>query len=235
VAVCLGCGLDVDPDTGVLELQLKSGGGLVCDGDGLSVAFPSVDALDPISPDACNGIARRGNGLYAPCPDASTGTANCTLANLDYDPAPPTPPDTQNEYEFVSTSAVTDQGTVGGVVTMTNPTCCQITGRIGVRAGGLYGLAQDGFYGAAELRVNQGGGGLTGAGPDTHIVFENQCGSPVHTSFNNMVDENWIVIDPGDTFTYAASILFLVYAGNIHLSGTINFEFNWVLVQTGCC
>lgn len=209
---------------GVLGPKLKTDGGLVCDGDGLHVVFPAGVVVPGVSPDACNGFALRGNGYYSPCPDAITGLAQATNT-VDPVTMPLSVPGSSNNYLWKS-----------GIISITNTLCCEVSGTISIRAGGLYLAADDGFYGQANLDVNPNGTGMVPAFPDTTQVFENQSGGVLHTSFNNFVDENWLTIAAGATVTYQAAVnLFVSAAPGGTMTGTIGFEFNWTCPQTGCC
>jgi hypothetical protein len=219
MALCVGCGFEVID--GILEHKLDPAGNITCGAAGLAVAIPAV--LDPISPDACNGVERRGNGLYVPCPDAVTGIIQNDSVNNDLLPLAVS--GVNNTYTFSS----------GGGNTIANPLCCDVSGIIAIRAGGLYLEAADGFYGSCKLQINPNGVGLVDCSPDTTMVFENQSGSTVHTSFNNFVDENWISIPAGGSITYAAALVVFVNTGAGTLSGNIKFEYVLTLPQTECC
>lgn len=102
MATCIGCGLNSDA-AGLLEVQLRPGGGIECDPDGadaglfLTPTGPATISTTPgsctgisgngspgsplrvdadISEDACNGITCRANGLYAHCPDSLVCSIN---------------------------------------------------------------------------------------------------------------------------------------------------------------
>lgn len=93
ISLCVGCGLKIG-GTGLLEVELRPSGGIGCTNtgaadDGLFVTFPPSTVVTSntgddcvqltgngaagtplstsliISPDACNGVQCRGNGLYA--------------------------------------------------------------------------------------------------------------------------------------------------------------------------
>lgn len=218
-AVCVGCGLEVVD--GLLAVDLAAGGGILCGDDGLYV---STSVLDPISPDACNGIVRRGNGLYSPCPKAlafgidtgspQQGAVGAVTAGVG--------PST-NTYGFTSDAIVID-----------NPLCCAVKGKITIRAGGLFLAANDGFYGDAhlEVKINTDPYGVF---PSNTMVFENQSGGVLRTGFNGLQDDNYLAIAAGGSVTYQAQILVNVHEGNGTLSGTIGFEFNYFLAQDCTC
>jgi hypothetical protein len=228
-AICVGCGLDVVD--GVVEVQIVEGGGLACDPTtGLSVNFPAPSVLDPISPDACNGIARRGNGLYSPCPDAVLGAQDSASAQNSLLPLAIT--GTNNDYFFES-----------DVVTITNGLCCEVTGRITVLAGGLYVTAGTGFRAYGRLLVDINGAGYAAAFPETNRYVNNNGTGDIVADFNGLQDQNLLILAAGASATYRAEIQIHVDIG----SGTLDqifspvsppgagFEFNWELVQTGCC
>jgi hypothetical protein len=219
MAVCVGCGLTVNPSSGVLETKLKSGGGLVCDGDGLSVAFP--ESLDAISPDGCNGIERRGNGLYSPCPDAIVGVhqwIGTEVSPLEVSSAG------DGTFDWSSSTA-----------TITNDLCCTVSGRLSARAGGVVLAMDNGFRGYADIQVDINGTGWGTAVPSTRIYCENSQGTPINIGLNNFLDENYIVINAAAVVTYACRIHLIVTAGTADASGIPAVEINWVMPQTGCC
>lgn len=216
MAVCVGCGFEVVD--GILQHKLDPAGHMTCGAAGLAVSIPGI--LDPISPDACNGISRRGNGLYSNCPDTITGAVNNTDAI-----APVT----------VSTGGAGTFDWPQDVVTVNNTLCCDVGGRISTRAGGIRLLTHTGFYCEANLDININGGGWGAAAPDTAIVFENQTGSDVHTALNGFLDENFLAISAGGSVTYQGRIHLHVLAGTADATGEIGVEINWVLPQINCC
>lgn len=218
ITICVGCGLDVTDD-GILEVQRRPGGGIECDSTGL-FATPVVK-----SPDECNGFEIRGNGYYSPCPK----TVGAVIQNdsVNNDLLPFNSMVNGGEYSFTS----------GPSSVIGNTLCCAVRGIIAIRAGGLYLDAVNGFYGSARLQVNQGGGGLVDANPDTTMVFENKSGSNVHTSFNNLVDENVIEIPGHSTSSIAAAVVVHVNLGGVGstLSGFIRFEYVMSLPMNCTC
>lgn len=99
-SVCIGCGLEVDPITGLLEVQLRPGGGLDCDNtgdanDGLFVVFPAPpesSVLVTNLPDNCVDLSGNGTAispLHAAL-DISEGNCNSLECRGDglYAPCP---------------------------------------------------------------------------------------------------------------------------------------------------
>jgi hypothetical protein len=208
---------------GILGPKLDPAGGLECGEAGLKANFPAAVGE---SPDACNGLEIRGNGLYAPCPDAVTGIVSNDSVNNDLiDGAGLAIAAPGGPYMFGA----------GAANTLANPLCCDVSGIIAIRAGGLYLDAADGFYGKCHLEIDANGTGWVPAVPDTTIVFENQSGSNLHTAFNNLVDENHIVIPASGSITYTARVVVTVIAGSGTLTGLIQFEYVLTCPQTGCC
>ena len=206
---------------GVLEIKLDPAGNITCGADGLAV--PGGVTVPGVSPDDCNGFELRGNGYYSPCPDSVSGVIQNDSVNNDLLPL------------AISTAGAGTYTFTTGSNTIENPLCCEVSGIIAIRAGGLYLDAADGFYGTARLQVNPNGGGLIDASPDTTVVFENQQGVNIHTAFNGFVDENIIVIPALSSITYAAALVVHVNAGTGTLSGLIKFEYVLTLPQSGCC
>lgn len=232
MAVCVGCGLEVDPDSGVLEVLTDPAGGISCDPTtGLKLTsiptalLPSV--LDPISDDACNGIVRRVDGLYAPCPDANVSAVNIgAIENGDL------------PFEVNTGGGVPSYfhlSTPGPDTAIANDLCCNASGIITIRGGSIFLDAADNFYCTAQLQIKYNGGAWANADPSTMQVFENKTGSNVHTGFSNFMEVNKIDVNAGSSVTYAARIEIAVYASTAILSGPVGFEFNWVIPQVGCC
>lgn len=219
MAVCVGSCFEVVD--GILQLQIDPAGGLTCGTDGLAADFPAI--LDPISPDACNGIARRGNGLYAPCPDAIAFVAQTA-------PGPITPFD----MTFVGPGAATFDFP-SDVVTITNTTCCDVAGRISCRAGGVYVTTHNGFVSQGWLEINIAGAGYGAAFPDSVIVLDNPFGVDHLMHVGPFHDENYLSLAAGASVTYQCRIHVTVDAGSAACHGAFGSEINWILAQTGCC
>lgn len=188
--------------------------GLICDGTGLRV---------DVSEDACNGIAIRANGLYSPCPDGVITVANHTSpqsASLPFSAV-----GVNNTYNFNSL-----------VVRITNNTCCSVEGQIVIRVGGLFGTAHPGFFGSSHIQTSvTGGPPFFDAAPSTNKVIHNVTASNWAVDFNNTEEINYLALGPGAFVDYMANFLILANVGTIDLFGTVDFEWNGVLVQTGCC
>lgn len=186
--------------------------GLICDGTGLRV---------DTSEDACNGITIRGNGLYAPCPDGVITVANHGSPQA----TPPFIVGVNNTYNFNSL-----------VVRITNNTCCTVEGQIVVRVGGLFGTAHPGFFGSSHIETSvTGGPPFTAAAPSTNKVIHNVTASNWSIDFNNTEEINYLTLGPGVFVDYIANFQLLANVGVCDLSGSVDFEWNGILVQTGCC
>lgn len=203
MAVCIGCGLEIDPITGLLEVQLRPGGGLDCDNtgdanDGLFVVFPpptGIIADDTTCSGLNGGVTISGDGtagshLSAVVP-ISTDNCNgirCTASGL-YAPCPDTVTSaTLRGYTGaifpvalnIGGGPAATFGVVndGAVITATNNLCCNIEGFWDVQAFGGRVEANPGFNGYAYLLVSIDGGGFNEAVPVTRISMDNRASAP---------------------------------------------------------
>lgn len=239
--ICVGCGLAVDVDSGLLEVQLKPGGGISCDDtgdadDGLFLTVPTASAGDcitvsaggavsvEISPDACNGLRCRGNGLYIPCPNTIAGTSGTLLQTGVVPPFNAVPPES-NPYNFPSPE-----------ITIDNTLCCTVSGRISVIAGGLFATLEPSTECYYYLEVDANGAGLIGVSPETRAYRHNVSTTVVQTvDFNNIEDNNWLTIPASSSVTYAANFVLRVISGTAHVTGDVGFEFIWNLGLACAC
>lgn len=194
MAICVGCGLTT------------SGGLLVVE----------------VSPDACNGLECRGNGLYVPCPDSVTGIISNTSPQaglLPFDGLGPS-----NTYDFDSPT-----------ISITNDLCCTVSGRLSVQVGGLLAGLEPTSKTTSSILVNPNGAGFGASAPDTSKINHNNGTGVLDVDFNNTQDVNWVIITAGATLTYQARFRLLVQTATAHFSGTVAFAFQWDLNQDGCC
>jgi hypothetical protein len=203
---------------GILQLQVDPAGGLECGVSGLKANFPAAPGA---SPDACNGFEVRGNGLYAPCPDAVVGVHQWVGSEV-------------NPLE-VSSAGDGIFDWPSSLATIANGLCCDVGGRISSRAGGIRLQMNDGFRAVCDLQVNINGGGWATAVPATTIYCENSQGVDINIGLNNLLDENYLVVAAGASATYEARIHLDVSAGTADAFGIPAVEINWVMPQTGCC
>lgn len=262
MAICVGCGLDVDIN-GRLHAQLRPGGGLSCQDtgaadDGLYVTpgvfMPATGGSGTIppgstsinsatgevrkSPDACNGLDLRGNGVWAP--------RMCTLANTAL----------RGYQGAIFPVGLSVGGTYavesdGGAVSVTNNTDCTLMGKWDVQASGGRVLANPGFDASMYLGVNIDNTGWGPAIPITRIRMDNRTnngaspnGGVVEYNAANFHEENWSPLVPGQTITFMANVNLVVTAGIAGLdnAGTWHdtpdfprFEFHWHWTPEGNC
>ena len=238
VSICVGCGLKVS-GTGLLEVQLRPGGGLDCDNsgdanDGLFVTAASttgsncIDVVGGVvsvnlSEDACNGLQCRANGLYAPCPDSETGINSQGSANQGDIP-----------LNVNTGGAATFDLVTIAAVSICNPTCCTASGRISVMSGGIFIDADPGYLGSTNLQISIDGGGFASS-PVAEIWCDNNTASIQRFDLNNLEDDFWSNLGSGACTTVAARIRTVVSAGTGTINGILVFETQWDLNQTGCC
>lgn len=243
ISVCVGCGLTVS-GTGLLEVLLRPGGGISCDNSGadaglfVTTATTGSNCIDVasgvvsinLSEDACNGLQCRGNGLYAPCPDsivdrAGSGSTTATPVGVNGTATPP------NNYIFESTDTIT----------ICNTTCCTVSGRLTVSAGGIYALpAGPGLIIEGFLETSTNAGPYIGASPlGSRLVHNNHGTNDLFADFNNLHDNVVTTLAPTECVTVRSRVRYTVTSGAL-TSGTLGgasqqFEYQWDLNQTGCC
>ena len=236
MATCIGCGLTVD-GSGKLIAQLEAGGGIECDPTNgleltiqhtgrLSGAGTSDSLLDVVkSPDGCNGIDMRANGIYAPCPNTVAGTDDHNVPGINDAIAGP-----NDTYVYES----------AGVTTITNNLCCPVTGRYVVQAGGLYtdDLADD-FLVIAHMELSIDGGPYLSVFPfSSRRGANNGDGATTTMDFDNMSASDIITVAPlGGTRSLRGRLVITVIgaaAGAGHIQGNNGFRTTWHLTQN-CC
>jgi hypothetical protein len=224
MAVCVSGCLEVTD--GVLEIKLDPAGGITCGDAGLAAASAASVPVTgvPVSLDACNGLTRHGDGLYAVC---SSYTAGSFLNGAD--PATPVAiAGPNNTYAFT-----------GPVWTITPAKCHDVVGPVHIYAGGLYidDLVDD-FLVQSHLEVNKNAGGFAVVIPDTNKRYiNNGDGTAGDVDFNNMAYMDLLTIPAGGSATYQVRQIVTVQgaatgAGN--LNGTLQFKILYNLGSSGC-
>lgn len=265
MAICVGCGLDVN-DSGVLEVDLADDttgdghSGIHCDntaglslvvqhdgsltGNGTSAVPLRVNSVPPstipISPDACNGLHARGNGLWAPCPQEYTCTQNVGF----FGGAIPFGVNTGGDATFNLASQCganvcsTCPAGADGRITFCNPSpCCSVEGFWDVQAYGGAVDANPGFNATAELQISFNGGGFVGGSPATFIRMQNQGAGVERYDLSNMLERDYIILGASGCVDLQARIQVHVFSGTGTWAVGPNFEFHFgPLVQVqGCC
>lgn len=220
MSTCVGCGLQVNPVSGVLEVELDPAGGITCGDDGLAVT--SVPAAGvALSDDACQAIELRADGLYANCAMSICNTAQHNSA--------------QNALLPITITGATDDvyDFEGDLVTINNDTCREVAGIITVQVGGLYvDTGAGGFFGTASLEVNINGAGYASATPDTGKRVH---GASLFGDFNNLHESNYLSIAAGGSATYRARLHLVAWNGDANLHGAVNIQLVWALSPVGAC
>lgn len=245
MAICIGCGLKVNSSTGLLEVELRPGGGIACDPDGSDAGLylsgasttgsncidvaSGVVSINP-SEDACNGIQCRANGLYAPKPDSLTGINNSGSTQAAPVGVNGTEAPGGNVYTFNATNTLS----------ITNTLCCNVFGLVRITAGGLkMGTAGPGLLIEGFLEISTDGGAYIGANPGgSKVIHNNSTTAQLWGDFNNIVDNLWRApLAPSAITTYHARMRYVVTSGSA-TSGTLigaqAFEYDYIFTQTGC-
>lgn len=262
IAVCVGCGLDVNED-GILVVE-RADASLNCNDDtGLSVNLGdapnglvlgasgiSVD-IDEVS--ACNGVELRANGIFAACPDNIIGSDNVggygggivgLVDGLNADGGG------DDNFSLLSKCDGTPTSTcpVGtdGRIRIQNTLCCPVEGLWAVRVYGGEVAGNPGFDAVAYLEVSIDAGAWTGAQPWTLVRMRNQGPGVQYYNLSGMSEQNYVgVIPAGGYFEIQAAIIIHVSVGTADPTpGPVTagtwitepmFEFYWQLNQTECC
>lgn len=221
MSVCVGCGLDVNGGSGLLEVQLDPAGGITCSGSGLAVTGASSAA---ISPDACNGITLHAGKLYAPCDASIVGFHDDSLGGINDAIA-----GANNNYTYEAADTVT----------ITNNLCRSVKGFVYISCGGLY--TDDfaaGFLTIAHLEISINGGGYAPVFPLASRRYSNNGTGVATTDFDNMSTMELITLAPSATITYRARMQVNVQGAAApagHIVGVRGFRTRWELVQIGAC
>lgn len=262
MATCVGCGLTSSP-AGLLEVQLRPGGGISCDNSGdaddglfLTPAGPAtvsttggdctiisgngapgtplrIDA--EVSGDVCNGISCRGNGLYAPCPDSYACIMNQGICGAFV----PFAINTGGAGNFNLEACCADNpcsNCVGSRWQVCNPSpCCTMEGFISVLVyGGAITGPSVGFDAEAHVEVQYGGGGWTISTPPTYFRMQNLSGNRSHFDIANMEERNYLLLAPSECIDFQARITINVFAGSATWAAGPGFEYYVHTTQTNC-
>lgn len=260
MATCIGCGLTSNVD-GLLEVQLRPGGGIECDEDGadaglfLTPTGPSTITTTPgdctiisgngapgtplrvdaeISGDACNGITCRANGLFAHCPDSivvSTAPAFGGGTVPFGVNALCAPPGCS--FNLGTASSTNFCNTVDGQAG-SEPTCCTVSGFWSwIAYGGVLINATADFEASGFLTVEIDGGGFAGT-PQTNKKYYGDADKTVF-ELGGFQQKDFISVAPGVCHQINARFTVLVAAGSATWQQGPQFESYVHLTQTGCC
>lgn len=227
MAVCVGCGLDINGGSGLLEVQLDPAGGITCGPAGLAASAVPVASI-PVSPDACNGITKRGNGLYSPCPKSIVGSIIQTSPQGSGLPQTMIAPGTFNYLNDNTTNSIH----------ICNTTCCEVQGFVEVTVGDTYLDEAEGFFGSSRIQVNIDASGLVDTEPSTERVYQNNGTGTLREDANNMGTALQLNIAVGACHDYQWRLQFTATAGTATLKTLTagpKFQTRWMLSQTGCC
>lgn len=260
MAICVGCGLDVNGVSGLLEVQLNGGdaSGIHCDNtSGLSLGIHSNpnsgitltgngttgSPLQPTlirSPDDCNSLEIRGNGLYAPCQDSNIGTSLVQLSPQGGGPGYAQCIETGPGYGYLNSNDAHS-------IHICNPTCCNAAGLIFVKVSDLYFQARPGLFAKAWLEVNIDDGGFSGVMEPQPIVFFQNTGSVDSFGAINLDANLFAGFSPGECHNYQFNLQVIVQTNGAgtcladtasHLrsdGGGPKFVTRWVVSPTSCC
>lgn len=248
MAICVGCGLKINETSGLLEVQLRPGGGIACDNTGadaagLYVSNPNTAGSNCIdvssgvvsinlSEDAGNGIACRANGLYAYCPDSIVGTVNSGATGNTWPFAISTAgAGTFNAQSLCGTAACNVDK-----VHICNTTPCQVAGFMNIQCyPGEITNASVGFEAVGFIGVSVDGAPFVLSTPATYTRFFNDGAGVRMFQLGHFEETNFLVVDPGQCVDYQAQMTFVVSLGTATWNTAPNFEFHWQLTQVGCC
>lgn len=204
----------------------------ICVGDGLDV----VDGLlvAKASPDACNGLQVRANGLWSECVNNIAGAVDqlspqsvllpIAISNPSGNPLTPT------TFGFLNDNSSTS-------IHVCNTTCCTVTGSFDVTIGGLELDADPGFFGNMSIQLKFNSGAFAPVVPLSEWVANNVGGSTQRISFNGMSAPFTRALAPGECVDVQWAQVLSCAAGTGNL-GSIGagprFTTRWMFVQTGC-
>lgn len=242
MAICIGCGLDINAISGLLQVQTEAGGGVICDPtNGLELQIQHVGSLSgdgtsdsllsPVaSPDDCNSLQVRGNGLYVPCSDSSVGTSAVQLS-----------PQSSGLPQ-----AVTDGGNYGynndnafNSIHICNPTCCGAAGIVFISVSDVYYQAAQGSSGGAVLQINVDNGGFADMSPVPTTKFANNgTGDTVYAV--NLNATYFLAFSPGQCHDIQLNLEFHIGPAGVgsHIrtdSSGPKFVTRWTVSPTNCC
>lgn len=256
MAICVGCGLDINPVSGLLEVQLRPGGGLDCQNldlpnDGLFVSFPSssivtddsttidftgdgspgshLTAVVKKSADNCNALINGSDGgLYVACQDSIVGSSLQTSPQDVGAGQLMTAPGTFSYDNSNSTSSIH----------ICNVTCCTVSGQIEVTVGDTYLEADVNFLGNAHLQIKVDGGAFTDVVPDSQKIFHNVGNATQRMDLDNISTAFPFLIAAGVCvdFQWRLQVVATVGTANLHtLSAGPKFQSRWHLSHVDCC
>ena len=227
-SICVGCGLDVNGGSGLLEVQLDPAGGITCGPSGLAataVSFPGI------SPNDCNAITNPGNGLYVACQDG-VAASSAVQVSPQGSGLPQTTADS-GSYGYLNDNSTSS-------IHICNPTCCTVSGIVFVAVGDIYVDAHPGFIGGGKLQANINAGGFGDIEPLTRQTITADSGNAQHMFFDfNQNASLFLSLAPTACVDYQFNFLVSVNtaAGSILRTDSTGPKFvtRWVLTHTDCC
>lgn len=265
MAVCVGCGLTVNgsgvlivdrnPDSSLSGIDCTDAAGLSLHANtvnstsisitGIGTDTSKLSAAIIRSPDNCNGVDLRGNGLYVPCPKSIVGAVNTGFTGFT---APFSPMVAGGTYDAQSVCpgspapTATTYDCVGSQIHICNPLCCSAQGLWDVTCYGGLILGAPGFDATAFLMTSIDGGAFGAASPTTKIKMTNQGPASQFFELGNFQENNFIAFDAVDgavpCHRFSAQFRIEVAGGSTGNGTWVTgpqFEFRWHFHQTGCC
>jgi hypothetical protein len=263
MAICVGCGLAIDGDTGLLvvdtgtcivcdsngvSLQVAPNSGVVCTGSGISSDIHILDSTSiDLSGDGKNATPLSAaviksptscNGLQLLGNGVWTPCVNDVSGDSLNQISPQSP-------DFGVPIPLTDGGTYDFLnsdnpasINICNTSCCAVRGILTVQVGDIYVEALPGFIGNGLLQVSIDGGGFITLFPSTRDTFTNPGSSNAFHDFRFFANLSLGPTAPGVCHTYQWRVRFSVQtaAGSNLRSDTAGPQFftRWIAVQTGC-
>lgn len=252
-AICVGCGLAVDPITGFLSVEQRPNGGILCDNSGdaddgiyldartLSTSTVTVGgtgtlaspltAAVKISAADCNALVVDGTGLYVACQDGVAATS-----------AVQTSPQGSGLPQAVVNGGTYNYGNDNAFnsIHICNPTCCTISGVVFVAVGNVYLEGPAGFIGGAHLQANINNTGYADINPSTRQTLSADSGNAQNMYLDiNQNASLFVSLAPAECVDYQFNLQFNINTaagGHIRTDSTgPQFVTRWVLTHTGCC
>lgn len=228
MSICVGCGLDVNNITGLLEVQLDPAGHITCGPAGLAV--PAGVVVPPISGDDCNALVLHSGAYYAPCTDSNINTSAVQVSPQGSG-LPQLVGDGGN-FGYLNDNAFNN-------IHICNPTCCNAGGIVFIAVSDVYLQAAAGLTGGVHLEINVDNGGFNTMSPIPTMKFDNNgTGDTVYAV--NLNATYYLAFSSGQCHDIQLNLEFNIGTAGVgsHIrtdSTGPKFVTRWIVSPTGCC